>query len=294
MTTQIVIHIFPNEIDLFEWQLRQLKLGSYYLNKEDSIIIDVTLNLNLVDWSKSYIPKQFFINKFYSLQKICDWSQNIFIIDEQNKCLGCNDKRRQSIRTSTVDNIIFLDSDIFFRPELLACISEASKHVSDNYYVISPQLPKMWDETWDELVNENYIKLLPSIQLYENTDPFYVVTSAPKSNIIVRSINKFKFGGGWFNLFSTKLLKFIDIPDSLGSYGLDDTFVMVCCEYMRIKGLNINQYVLEGMIVTENVKYKYNSYDGFIAPINKQSYFKKIAEEAYQPELQNFINKLNE
>ena len=44
MTTQIVIHLLPQEIDWFEGQIKQLKRGSYYLEDDDNVIMDVTLN----------------------------------------------------------------------------------------------------------------------------------------------------------------------------------------------------------------------------------------------------------
>jgi len=37
MTTQIVIHLLPHEIDWFEWQSKQLKAGSIYI--EDKVIV---------------------------------------------------------------------------------------------------------------------------------------------------------------------------------------------------------------------------------------------------------------
>ena len=109
MTTQIVIHLLPQEIDWFEWQVKQLKQGSYYLEEEDKVIIDVTLNLNLIDWKKSKLPKQFFIDKFIQIERLCDWCDTQFITDEENKCLGCNDKRREAIRSTKADNILYLD-----------------------------------------------------------------------------------------------------------------------------------------------------------------------------------------
>ena len=42
MKTQIVVHLLPQEVDWFEWQSKQFKQGSYYLEKDDQIIIDVT------------------------------------------------------------------------------------------------------------------------------------------------------------------------------------------------------------------------------------------------------------
>ena len=50
MKTQIVVHLLPHELDYFEWQTKQFKIGSDYIDKNDKIIIDVTLNLNLVNW----------------------------------------------------------------------------------------------------------------------------------------------------------------------------------------------------------------------------------------------------
>ena len=67
MITQVVIHLMPYEIDWFEWQAKQLKIGSYYI--EDKVIIDVTLNLNLVNWNNSQIPKQYFIDKFNQIKQ---------------------------------------------------------------------------------------------------------------------------------------------------------------------------------------------------------------------------------
>ena len=52
MKTQIVVHLLPHELDYFEWQTKQFKIGSDYIDKNDKVIIDVTLNLNLVNWEE--------------------------------------------------------------------------------------------------------------------------------------------------------------------------------------------------------------------------------------------------
>lgn len=291
MTTQIVIHLLPQEIDWFEWQIKQLKQGSYYLEEDDKVIIDVTLNLNLVDWSKSQFPKQFFINKFKQIEKLCDWSENQFIIDEENKCLGCDDKRRDSIRSTTSDNILYLDSDVIFKPELLKYMIDSAKAIPNEYYIISPQIMKLWDDSWDCLVNSNYINLSPS-QEYKNADPYLVILTQ-SSEISIKPINQFKFGGGWFNLLSTKLLKLTDMPDSFGPYGVDDTYVMICCDIMKQKGYNVQQYVLEGMIIAENIKYRWNPYNSLLSLINKQDEFRKQAETNLNIEINNFITRSN-
>jgi len=289
MITQIVVHLLPHEIDWFEWQSKQFKLGSYYI--QDKVIIDVTLNLNLINWNQSQLPKQFFIDKFNQIKLLWDWAETQFIIDENNKCLGCNDKRREAIRSTTADNILYLDNDLLFKPELLNYIIESAKLINQDYYVISPQTVRMWDNSWDIITNKKYFNILPSVENYYNNDPFEIISNTTE-NINIIPINQFKFGGGWFNLLSTKLLKLTDIPDSFGPYGVDDLYVMNCCNIMKQKQYNIQQYVLEGIVVIENFKYRWNPYKDFLYSINKIDEYKKQAEDNLNKEIKNFINKL--
>ena len=105
-----------------------------------------------------------------------------------------------------------------------------------------------------------------------------------------------------FNIFSKNLLRFINIPVSLGSYGLDDTFVMMAANYMKQKGYDINQFVLEGLVCIENNRYTlydYNPYKNFLEDksfSNKGREFKKHSKEKshinFNNELKKFIDKL--
>jgi hypothetical protein len=289
MTTQIVIHLLPHEIDWFEWQIKQLKQGSYYIN--DKVIIDVTLNLNLINWDHSQLPKQFFIEKFNQIKKLCDWCETQFIIDEENKCLGCDDKRREAIHSTTADNILYLDSDLLFNPELLSYMIESSKLIKEEYYIVSPQTVRMWDNSWDVITNKKYLTTPADMETYYANDPFEIIMQE-QTDLNLKPIPQFKFGGGWFNLLSTKLLKLTDIPDSFGPYGIDDLYVMICCDIMKQKGYNIQQYVLENSIIIENFKYRWNPYKNFLYSINKQDEFRKQAELNIQNEIQNFINRI--
>ena len=289
MITQIVIHLLPHEIDWFEWQSKQFKLGSYYI--KDKVIIDVTLNLNLVDWSQSQLPKQFFIDKFNQIKTLWDWAEIQFIVDEVGGCLGCDDKRREAIRSTIADNILYLDSDLLFRSELLSYIIESAKLIENDYYIVSPQTVRMWDSSWDVITNRKYLPTPANMETYYANDPFKIITDDIE-NINLNPINQFKFGGGWFNLLSTKLLKLTDIPDSFGPYGIDDLYVMICCGMMKQKKYNVQQYVLEGIVVIENFKYRWNPYKDYLHLIDKQAEFRTKAESNLQAEIQNFINKI--
>lgn len=287
MITHIVIHLLPHEIDWFEWQAKQLKIGSCYI--EDKVIIDITLNLNLVNWTNSQIPKQYFINKFNQILKYFDWCETIIDINEDGSCLGIDDKRRNSIRSSSSDNIVYLDCDIIFKPETLALLINGAKQVKNEYYIISPQTPKLWDETWDVLVNEKYINEKYGYE--KQIDPYSILTE-DYGDISLKPIDVFKFGGGWFNLLSTKLLKLTDIPDSFGPYGIDDTYVMFCCDIMRQKQFLPQQYIINNLVVAENYTFRFNPYVDYLNVIDKKDEFRNQAKSNFQVELNNFNRKL--
>lgn len=292
MVSQIVIHILPHEIDWFEWQSRQLKIGSFYISESDKVIVDVTLNLNFIDWENSQIPQSFFITKFEQIKQLYDWCDPIFQIDVEKKCLGCGDKRKQSIELSTADNIVYLDSDIIFKPETLFYLIESSKIISNEYYIISPEIVKLWDNSWDVLVNEKYVNESPCSIKYNNFDPFLLLNEK-SLQIDLKPINNFKFGGGWFNLISTKLLKLTGIPDSLNPYGPDDTYVMYCSEHLKNKGYNIQQYVIKNIIINENNKYRLSPYPNFLSSINNEVLRREFREKSHNNlpiEIQKFIN----
>lgn len=279
----------PYEIDWFEWQSKQLKQGSLFLDENDEIIIDVTLNLNVNIWENSLIPKQFFIDKFNNIKSYFDWCEAIFEINDDNTCLGIDDKRRNSIRKYNPDNFIFLDCDLIFKPETLAFMLNGAKYIKEDYYILSPQTPKLWDHTWDVLSNESYLN--ENYGFEKLIDPYSILNNH-YGEVSLIPINTFKFGGGWFNLLSTKLLKLTDIPDSFGPYGVDDTFIMFCCGILKQHNYNVQQYVIKNIVVAENYKYRFNSYSNYLKMIDKKDEYRKQAEENFGNELNKFFNQI--
>lgn len=306
-TVQVVIHCLPREIDHLERLCNSLRESYYFVENQINIVLDVTLNLNNVftDWEQSKIPKEFFIQKFQTIEKFNDWTYtNLFDIDE-NKCLGINDKRRNSINDGLdYDYLMYLDLDLYFPNFSFISLTQLINQLNDDYSIISLETVKLWDNSWDGLVNKNYKDKTHDYHKY--LDP-YRVNKIAFDNLIneevnIRTINPIKFGGGWFNVFNKKLLKFINIPESLGPYGLDDTFIMMAANMMKQKGYEINQYVLGGLVCIENNKYTlydYNPYKDFIKDvsfINKGRNFKQIYREKsnlnFTKELNTFKNKI--
>ncbi len=301
MKTHIILHILPFEIDRFEHQMFELKKNSAYLTDDDEVIIDATLNVNdlLVNWNKSKINKQYFIDRFDKLKIICNWADEIlFDVSENNECLGVDDKRRTAIRkyASSCDNFLYLDNDMFYPNTTLKYMMDASKTIKNKYYILSPQLPKLWEPSWDVLVNDTYINLLfeDSTCKQYTTDQFDVFTK-DYGEISVVPIGTFKMGGGWFNMISSNLLAYTDLPNNLGSYGLDDDWVIDICKIMKYNGFDVQQYILKNLVITQGYQYELHHIylDHISFDIKQKQIFAANARKYYQIEINNFIIKNN-
>ena len=190
-----------------------------------------------------------------------------------------------------------VSAPIFALPYLFRSI----ENIKNEYYLVTAQIVKMWDNSWDPIVNSRYIDRRCDEHMYKEFDPYIIDKEfLDNSNVNVKQLDTFKFGGGWtYNLFSSNLLKFIDIPDELGPYGLDDTFVFQCAMMMAQKGYDVRQYVMENMLVCENRRYKdvikSNPYTKLLTnkmTDEEKQRFTKNSHEHYQSCINRFVSKL--
>jgi hypothetical protein len=296
----IILHCLPREIDELERIVNHLKRSSHFLSPDDEVILDFTLNLSdkLTDWETSQLPKEFFADKFEMMKQKCDWTfKNIFEINDGNRCLGINDKRRNSIRENNPKNFMYLDTDVYFSMFNLSYIFRALEQINNEYYILNSQLLRLWDSSWNMISNERYIPMGYDSKIWLKYDPFKLDSEVfeHSSTIGIKELNGFKFGGGWFNVFSANLLKEIDIPDSLSSYGLDDTFVEEGCRMMKQKGYDIKQYTLDNMLVCENRRYRdLNPYVNFITDKTNSDEFRQAYRDNANKHYPNELQKLSE
>lgn len=289
MRTLISIFALPEEIDELERTLIQLKYSSQLLNPDNSVIIDVSIGLSdyLTDWSKSNLTKDFFYDKFLQLKKYTDWcAESNFNVSDQ--ILGCVSQRRISSNKYTFDNVIWLDTDIVFHPGTLAYIinsAEALINAGVDAYVITPEIVRIWDSTWDALVNENF-KQKPCG--YEKiNDPY--TDSGLHGEVSLEEINastsnqpKLKFAGGWFTCLSKTVLDLYPVPESFGHYGLEDTFIM----WADTKLNKLKQFKIKNLVICEDYKYRNKDhYLNLIHKINRKDEFLDKARQNFQIEL---------
>ena len=292
---KIVISIFclPYEIDELENTLNQLRRAQYYSPKGIDWNLDVTLctSNQMVDWNKSSINKKYFEDKFLKLSHHTDWCIKTF--QTSDTILGCVSQRRFSLKKhKDADFFIWLDTDIIFEERTLSYVVNAIKSTKDKYplSVITPEIVKVWDNTWDCIVNEKFLD--KPLNYQKTNDPYQ--DSGIKGDISIVGVHnkfqnqpRFKFAGGWFTCISGPLLRRIGVPKSFGHYGYEDTFLMWASEKLiQEKQEKIQQFKIKNLVVCENYKYRNNShYLNHISVYDRREEYKQIAQNNFQSEL---------
>lgn len=293
MKIVLTIFILPYEIDDLEIIFHQLKKAAYQIDPVNEWVVDVTMCVaeDMIDWRKSSIARSYFIEKLQRIALQTDWCKKTFRISSDIK--GCVAQRRFTLYNyPDADCFIWADADIIFGDMTLSSIETAARRLSEDfdYFVISPEIVRMWDTTWDCLVNDEYIDKPIGYQAIN--DPY--LDCGKKGEITLEQVlntvqgqPRMKFGGGFFTCFSNKLLKRAGIPESLGQYGYEDTFIMWAAEKLiKESGENIVQFKMKNLVVCEN--YKYRSYShllNHLSVYNRKDEFKKIAESNFKTAL---------
>jgi hypothetical protein len=297
MKIVIVIFVLPYEIDDLDYTITQLKLASKHISKNFEWMIDVTLctSSDLTNWEASPFVKQYFLDKFSKISKKADWCTSSFSASHEIK--GCVSKRRASLdQHPDTDYFIWLDCDIIFPEKTLFFFEQAIElaHKKSPLTIITPEIVRIWDSTWDCLVNENFLS--KEISYQKNNDPYndagiYGQLSLELVENKIPGQPRYKFAGGWLTCLSRALLAITGIPQSFGHYGYEDTFIMWASEHLNKKpGYNIIQFKIKNLVVCENYRYRSNSYKpSFLVTHDKREEYLKIARDNFQKELNKLL-----
>jgi hypothetical protein len=282
--TLVCIHVMPSEIEMFERFMIQYHKALKYLDSNDDVTLKVTLNLNpqLTDWDNSEYKQEYFVARFGIL---FNGIKNINEVILDTSCWGTTQQKRDSYKLD-YDQFIFVDNDILMHEHMLKYQLNVANQL-DGVYIISPSLPKWWDDSWDELCHSEYMDKPYGYA----TDSDEVVNGASTQNIThinARQTQRIKFGCGMHTLYSKSFWELVGIPESFGGYGPEDTYGMSAAELAIKLGYDIKQFVLDGVYITENYKERTPSFDGKIKPIDRKKEFYDKAHALGQQEVINF------
>jgi hypothetical protein len=289
----ITSFVMPHELDDLERVLVDLNKASKFVDGMNyEFYISFSIDDYLFDWKNSKVDKQFFIDRFNSLKPLTNWaSKSTYQIrDEIMGAFQC--KRYAHLECEDATHFIWLDTDICFDERILFYMENAVNVLQEekiDKYFVTPEIVKYWDTTWDCLVNQKFIN--KELDYCKICNPF--VDSGEHGDVSIETVinnvvgqPKTKFGAGWFTLLSKSLLDKIPLPESMGAYGPDDTFLMWGIEKLNQKGENIYQFKLKNYVVCENYIFKNRKhYDSIIKRIDRKEEFQKQAYDNFQTEL---------
>jgi hypothetical protein len=292
----ITIFALPQELEDLALTLYNLKRNSIYLDNNVNYQIDITMCLSdeLTNWSETKLPKDYIKERTTELAtKFLDWCEWELLWGEET--LGCVSQRRHSLsQHQDADFFIWLDCDFIFKDTTLSYMTQAYQTIKESnvdLFVLTPQFVKQWDNTWDVVVNDRFLN--KSLMYHEISD-VYKDTLPDAGEINIKTIPTFKFAGGWFTLLSKDLLSKTGVPESLGHYGLEDTFVIECCNILRNQGTEIFQFTLENHIIGESYTHRPNeTIKKYISNISKKEEFTRVAHANFPIELNKFYERSN-
>ena len=180
---------------------------------------------------------------------------------------------------------------MWFHEYLLYYLIESAKQIKDKYFIITPEIHKLWDWTWDELVNEKY-KNIP----YENWDKSNIFEIQSQANLLeepyLRKADKFKWAG-WFDIYSKDFIEeLVPYPTEWEGYAPWDYYAMIVSDIANQNGTSVNEYILTNQIICEyhpdkNDKNNFTDYYKNLLVLNKI----KNQREAVESKFPYYIEK---
>jgi len=248
--TLVVTHVMPLELEMFERFISYYKNCFKYLDNQDDVTMYVTLNLNpkLTDWDNSELKQQYFIDRFTnSLSGVKSHLQ--IIVDES---VWGTTQQKRDVSFLDYDYFIFVDPDISVHEQQLKLQIMAAEQISaeSDLFILSPNIPKWWDNSWDSLVHPNNRN--DELGKFRLKQTFIDTFKQNPSEVGIRRSSVFKFGCGMHTLYSKKFWETIRIPEEFGGYGSEDTFGMIGSAEATKLGLDVRQYILDGLYITED------------------------------------------
>jgi len=253
MNIKVKIHLMPWEIDHALMTFTQLKKSFYYLPKDVNVTIETVLNLSskFINWDKSLLPKDFFKTKYNDLSLLLNDYNHIKRIYEGDEVYGYLNLQRESI-SPEIDYYIGICPDFYFSEHLLTLLIESAKLIPNKYFVITPQIYKRWDHTWDEITDDNYLDI--PYNEWENYDVYQIRHQLKLNNkdtsLIPVQKNKWAW---WFDLYNKEFYENLcPVHDDWNGYGPWDWYSMMLSEYAKHNiGLDFQQYQLKGQTILD-------------------------------------------
>jgi len=288
MNVKITMHLMPWEIDNALLTFTQLKKSYFHLAEDVNVTIETVLNLStkFVDWKESILPKEFFITKYNDISILLSDYNHIKRVYEGDEVYGFLNLQKESI-SKEVDYYVGICPDIYFSEHLLSLLIESTRVIKNKYFVVTPQIYKKWDDTWDEITDKNYLNVPYSD--WNKADIYKTIHEIElnQSEISVIPTDKSKWAW-WFDLYNKEFYEDLcPVPEDWNGYGPWDWYSMLLSEKALNAGVDFRQYLLKGQTILDTST-------GFLKEMSFSSYHTKFLTliPNYSPSVQRKIFEL--
>jgi hypothetical protein len=279
------MHLMPWEIDNALLTFTQLKKSYYHLPEDANVTIETVLNLSskFIDWKESKLPKEFFIAKYNDLSLLLSDYNHIKRIYDGDEIYGFLNLQKESI-SEEVDYYVGVCPDMYFSEHLLSLLIESTRVIKSEYFVVTPQIYKKWDDTWDEITDKNYLNVPYSD--WDKADVYKTIheIESNQSEISVIPTDKSKWAW-WFDLYNKKFYEELcPVQSDWQGYGPWDWYSMMLSEKALSAGVDFRQYLLKGQTILDIST-------GFLKEMSFSSYYIKFLTliPDYSPSVQRKI-----
>ena len=285
MNVKLTMHLMPWEIDNALLTFTQLKKSYYHLPEDANVTIETVLNLSskFIDWKESRLPKEFFIAKYNDLSLLLNDYNHIKRIYDGDEVYGFLNLQKESI-SEEVDYYVGVCPDMYFSEHLLALLIESTRVIKSEYFVVTPQIYKKWDDTWDEITDTNYLDVPYSD--WDKADVYKTIheIESNQSEISIVPTDKNKWAW-WFDLYNKKFYEELcPVQSDWQGYGPWDWYSMMLSEKALSAGVDFRQYLLKGQTILDIST-------GFLKEMSFSSYYTKFLTliPDYSPSVQRKI-----
>ena len=275
----------PWEIDNALLTFTQLKKSYFHLAEDVNVTIETVLNLStkFIDWKESVLPKEFFITKYNDIYILLSDYNHIKRVYEGDEVYGFLNLQKESI-SKEVDYYVGICPDIYFSEHLLSLLIESTRVIKNKYFVVTPQIYKKWDDTWDEITDKNYLNVPYSD--WDKADIYKIIheTELNQSEISVIPTDRSKWAW-WFDLYNKEFYENLcPVPEDWNGYGPWDWYSILLSEKALNAGVDFRQYLLKGQTILDIST-------GFLKEMSFSSYYTKFLTliPDYSPSVQRKI-----
>jgi hypothetical protein len=251
MNIKIFMHLMPWEIDSASHVFAKIASVKRLLAPTDKIYIHTCLNLStyIINWEKSKLPKDFFIDKYNYIHKTLyefDCKTEIY---EKNELYGHLDFQRELIEPH-IDYYFSICPDISFHPHTIYYLIEGVKQIKNQYFLITPEIPQLWDSSWDMMVNKNFKHYNYTDWENRNIHEIMHVAQNISDDPYIEKIQQFKWAG-WFDIYNKELYeKLIPCFPNWHGYGPWDFFSINICTILKNQfRIDVEEYILRNQII---------------------------------------------